>query len=184
PPDTDSLVNAGTGKNMGIELTIERFFRKGYYFLITSSLFDSKYKGSDGIERNTAFNTGYVVNALGGKEWKLGKNGKFFSLNLKLTTIGGKHLTPIDFVRSQQAGRTIFDESRAYSLRQNPYFRMDVKLSYRKEFVRSTLEVSLDLQNATGNKNIFERTYNPRTNQVVTQYQQGFFPVPMMRFTF
>lgn len=184
PPDTDSLVNAGTGKNMGIEFTIERFFSKGYYFLITSSLFDSKYKGSDGIERNTAFNTGYVANALGGKEWKLGNKGKFLSLNLKVTTIGGKHLTPIDFVRSQQSGRTVLDESRAYSLRQDPYFRMDVKLSYRKEFVRSTLEVSLDLQNATGNKNIFERTYNPRTNQVVTQYQQGFFPVPMMRFTF
>lgn len=184
PPDTDSLVNAGTGKNMGIEFTIERFFSKGYYFLITTSLFDSKYKGSDGVERNTAFNTHYVANALIGKEWKLGSKGKFFSVNLKLTTIGGKYLTPIDFVRSRQTGRTVFVESEAYSLRQDPYFRPDIKLSYRKEYAKSTLEISLDLQNATGTKNVFEKTYNPRTNQIVTQYQQGFFPVPLTRFTF
>src|SRR5256885_6012423 len=55
----DSLVNRGTGKNQGIELTIEKFYGKGYYFLITGSLFDSKYKGSDRIERNTAFNGNY-----------------------------------------------------------------------------------------------------------------------------
>lgn len=184
PPDTDSLVNKGTGRNMGIELTIERFFSKGYYFLITSSLFDSKYKGSDGIERNTAFNTQYVANILAGKEWRVGSNGRFIAFNVKFTTIGGKPLTPIDFVRSQQSGSTVFIESQAYSERQDAYIRADIKLSYRKEFVKSTLEVSLDLQNITNNKNIFERTYNARTNQIVTQYQQGFFPVPFMRFTF
>src|SRR5690606_40225300 len=51
PSDQDSLVNSGTGRNYGIELTLERFFNKGYYFLITSSIFDSQYAGSDGIEQ-------------------------------------------------------------------------------------------------------------------------------------
>jgi len=163
---------------------LERFFSKGYYFLITSSFFDSKYKGSDGIERNTAFNTGYVVNALAGKEWQLGKKGKYLSLNLKLTTIGGKYLTPIDFDLSQQYGRTIYKESEAFSEQQDPYFRTDLKISYRKEYAKSTLEVALDLQNITNNKNIFSQSYNPRTNSIVTQYQQSFFPVPFVRFTF
>jgi hypothetical protein len=184
PSDVDSLVNKGTGSNYGVELTIERFYSKGYYFLITTSLFDSKYKGSDGIERNTAFNTGYVLNALAGKEWQLGKKGRFLSLNLKLTTIGGKYLTPIDFAASQQYGRTIYDEENAYSYQQDPYFRTDLKISYRKEYAKSTLEISLDMQNLTNNKNIFTQTYNARTNSVVTQYQQAFFPVPFVRFTF
>ena len=60
----DSLVNEGTGKNYGIELTIEKFLNKNYYFLLTSSIFESKYKGSDNIERNTCFNGNYVINAL------------------------------------------------------------------------------------------------------------------------
>lgn len=184
PSDADSLVNNGTGRNYGIELTLERFYSKGYYYLLTTSLFDSQYKGSDGVERNTAFNTQYVVNALVGKEWKLNNKGKFLSLNLKLTTIGGKYLTPINFAKSQEFGRTIYDESRAFSEQQDAYFRTDIKISYRKEYVKSTLEIALDLQNATNNKNVFTQSYNPRTNSVVTQYQQGFFPVPYVRFTF
>ena len=45
----DSLVNEGTGHNYGVELTLEKFFSKNYFFLLTGSLFDAKYKGSDGI---------------------------------------------------------------------------------------------------------------------------------------
>jgi hypothetical protein len=184
PSDEDSLVSKGTGRNLGVELTLERFFSQGYYFLITTSLFDSNYKGSDGVTRNTAFNTQYVFNLLGGKEWQLGSTGRFFTLNIKLTTIGGKYLTPIDFVRSQQFGRTIYKENDAFTSKQDPYFRTDIKLSYRKEYAKSTLEVALDLQNILNTKNIFSQSYNPRTNSIVTQYQQSFFPVPYVRFTF
>jgi hypothetical protein len=184
PIDQDSLVNAGSGTNYGVELTLERFYSKGFYYLLTTSLFNSRYEGSDGIERNTAFNTRFVFNALAGKEWKLGNTGRFFSLNLKLTTIGGKYLTPIDFGRSQQYGRTIYRESEAFSEQQANYFRTDLRIAYRKEYAKSTLEVSLDLQNLTNNKNIFSQSYNPRTNSIATQYQQAFFPVPYVRFTF
>ena len=48
---TDSLLNEGTGQNYGIELTFEKFLGNNYYFLFTSSLFESTYKGSDGIKR-------------------------------------------------------------------------------------------------------------------------------------
>jgi hypothetical protein len=184
PIDEDSLVNSGTGRNLGFELTLERFYSKGYYFLFTTSLFDSRYKGSDGVSRNTAFNTQFVFNALAGKEWRLGTKGKFLSLNLKLTTIGGKYLTPVDYAASQQYQRTIYQEHLAYSEKQDPYFRADLKISYRREFAKSTLEIAIDLQNVTGRQNIFEQSYNVKTNSVVTQYQQGFFPVPFVRFTF
>ena len=40
-PNVDSLVNNGTGENYGFELTLEKFYSKGYYFLITASLFES-----------------------------------------------------------------------------------------------------------------------------------------------
>ena len=101
-----------------------------------------------------------------------------------MTTIGGKYLTPIDFDASQELGRTVYREDEAYSEKQDAYFRTDVKLSYRKEYKRSTLEIAVDLQNVTGNQNIFSQSYNARTNTIVTQYQQGFFPVPFVRYTF
>ncbi|MBL0745464.1 TonB-dependent receptor [Chryseolinea lacunae] len=183
PTNTDSLVNKGVGKNYGVELTLERFFNQGYYFLVTTSLFNSRYEGSDGIERNTAYNVKHVLNVLGGKEWAL-PQGKFFSVNLKVTTIGGPYLTPLDLEESQARGRAVYRDSEAYSVRQKSYFRVDLRLSYRQEYKRSTLEASLDLQNLTNSQNIFSQTYNPRTNSVITIYQQPFFPVPYVRFTF
>ncbi len=183
-PDTrDSLVNLGTGSNVGVELTLEHFFRDGFYFLATASLFDSKYKGSDGIEHNTAFNTNYVVNILGGKELRLSENG-VLALNARITTTGGRYLTPIDVAASQNAGQAEYSNADAYSLRQTPYFRLDLKLGYRIEFSSSTLEFSLDLQNITNHKNVFLQRYNAETGQVSTEYQQGFFPIPTVRYTF
>ncbi len=184
PSDRVDLVSNGTGTNYGIELTLERFFSKGYYFLITSSLFDSKYKGSDNVERNTVYNTGYVFNALAGKEFRVGRNKNYLTFNIKATTIGGKYLTPLDFNASKKRGYAVYTESKAWSEKQNPYFRMDFRIAYRKEYKRSTLEYSLDFQNLTGNQNIFLQNYNPRTNTIVNQYQQGFFPVPYVRYTF
>ncbi|MBL7997665.1 MAG: TonB-dependent receptor, partial [Candidatus Kapabacteria bacterium] len=183
PPNTDSLVNNGTGRNIGAELTVEKFFSNSFYLLATLSLFDSKYKGSDGVERNTAYNMGYVANLLAGKEWLVGTSD-VLGVNLRVSSTGGRHLTPFDVAASRLRGETVFDESRAYSQRQTAYFRMDVKLSYRMEFAHSTMEWSVDLQNITGNQNIFSQTINPATGEITTNYQLGFFPVPTFRWTF
>jgi len=183
--DEDSLVNAGTGRNLGIELTLEKYFSQGYYFLVTTSLFDSKYKGSDGVERNTAFNSRYVVNLLAGKEIKVGRNrNSVLSASIKASFVGGRYTSPLNLQASRQRGEAVYDESQAYSQKQNAYFRTDLRLAYRKEMRKSTLEMAIDLQNVSANKNIFQQTYNARTNSIATEYQQGFFPVPMVRFTF
>lgn len=183
--DEDSLVNKGTGRNIGIELTLEKYFSQGYYFLVTTSLFDSKYKGSDGVERNTAFNSRYVVNLLAGKEIKVGRNrNSVLSASIKTSFVGGKYTSPLNLEASRRRGEAVYDERQAYSERQSAYFRTDVRIAYRKEMRKSTLEVAVDLQNVSANKNIFQQTYNARTNSLATEYQQGFFPVPLVRFTF
>lgn len=185
PDNTDSLVNKGTGRNFGVELTLERYFDKGYYFLLTGSLFDSKYKGSDGVERNTAFNNNYVVNLLGGKEFKIGKKKLgTFAIDLRTTLSGGRPLTPLDLAASRLAGEAVYQEDKAFTERQKLYFRTDLKLSYRTNLKKMTMEFSVDLQNVTNNQNVFIQNYNRRTNRLETQYQQGFFPVPTFRLTF
>ncbi len=181
----DSLVNKGSGRNYGLELTIEKYFSNNYYFMLTGSLYDSKYKGSDGIERNTAFNSGYIYNILAGKDFIVGKNRSTLSINFKLTGVGGKYISPIDIPASTASGETVYDEKIApFSLRQSPYFRADLKMGYRRNFRKSTLEGGIDLRNFTNHENIFIQNYNRRTNTIVNQYQQGFLPVPYFRFTF
>lgn len=181
----DSLQNLGTGKNYGIELSLEKSFSKGSYFLITASLFNSTYKGSDGVQRNTAFNNRYLFNLLAGKDFKIGKNKNTLSFNIKLSTIGGRYTSPIDIKASQLDVNTIYDETIApYSIRQKAYFRTDFKGGYRVNYKKSTLEFGIDLQNISDNKNIFMEKYNKRTNRITSEYQQGFLPVPYFRFNF
>lgn len=182
--DVDSLVNKGKGHNYGAELTVERFFKQGYYFLITGTIFNSRYEGSDGVERNTAFNTGHVLNVLAGKEFKVGKKGNVLAMNLKLTSVGGRYFTPVNYAASQQAGHTIYMDNIAFSEKQPDYFRSDLRISYRKEYRKSTLEVAVDLQNLTNHQNILERYYDVKKDKTVTVYQQSFFPVPTIRYTF
>ncbi|MCF8449769.1 MAG: TonB-dependent receptor [Taibaiella sp.] len=184
PSDVDSLVNKGKGHNYGSELTVERFFDKGYYYLVTGSLFNSRYLGSDGIERNTAFNTGHVLNVLAGKEFKIGRKGSVLALNLKMSNVGGRYFTPLDFERSQIEGRGIYKDNEAFSQKQKDYFRTDFRIAYRKEYRKSTLEVAMDFQNLTNHQNIFAQYYDATNNKVVTVYQQSFFPVPTLRYTF
>jgi hypothetical protein len=50
----DSLQNKGTGYNYGFELTLEKAFSDGFYFMFTGSLFDSKAKGNDAVYNQPA----------------------------------------------------------------------------------------------------------------------------------
>lgn len=176
------LINSGTGYNYGLELTAERFLHKGFYYLITLSIFDSRYKGYDGIERQTAFNAKYAGNILLGKEIKINDKGGNVVLDLKFTTVGGKKLTPLDLKASKQTGAAIFDTKQAYSLQQPAYFRTDIKIAYRKELKRSTMESGIYWQNLTNHKNVFQQGYNADRQQITTQYQQGFLIVPYFKY--
>ena len=174
----DNLTNEGTGTNYGAEVTVEKFFSYGYYGLFTSSIYSSKYKGSDGIERNTAFNGKYVFNILGGKEWKVGiENRNRVSTDIKFTNAGGRAYTPTDIALSQTSGHEVISTD-AYSANYDNYFRLDVKGSYiiNSKNKKLSQSFSLDLQNVTNQKNMFSQSYDNQRMNLNTTYQLGFFP--------
>ncbi len=179
----DSLINKGTGKNYGIELTLERFLSKGLYYLFTASIFNSKYKGYDGIERNTAWNGNYIFNALAGYEFKAGKHG-LLSTNFKTTLAGGKRYVPINLEESAKQNKTVYDWDNAYKNRYSDYFRIDLRFSYKLNGKKINQEWAVDLQNVTNHKNIFRQVYNKQTGGLSNNYQTGFFPVIMYRINF
>lgn len=185
--DKTSLVSKGTGHNQGIELTLEKFFSRGYNALLTTSFFESKYKGSDNIERNSPFNNGYVINALGGKEFKIGKNKKdVFSINGKLTTAGGRYYTPVDLPASIANGYEVRDDLRAFSEQYDAYFRMDIKFAFKinSSTKKRSHSFYVDFQNVTNNSNVFTKDYNRVTQQVNQIDQIGFQPDFGYRYQF
>jgi hypothetical protein len=183
-PIIDSLVNDGTGKNYGLELTLEKFLDKGYYALLTTSLYESKYKGFDGIERNTAFNGNFILNALAGKEFKIGKND-FLSLNLKVTYAGSLRYVPFDIEQvTQDYYIQIFDWSKAYLYRRNNYFRLNGRIGYKLIRKKFSAELAVDLMNMTNHKDIFTEHFNSGTGLVEYSYQFPFLPIGFLRFQF
>ena len=186
-PERGTLVNEGTGRNYGLELTLDRTFANNWYLLATGSRFESRYTGSDGVERNTAFNNRYVGNVLGGKEWPFGREKRHrLTLNTRVTGSGGRYYTPVDLAASRAAETDIRDESAYFSRRYAGYFRWDLKFGVQwnarnRKFSQSFF---VDLQNLTNRENIFQERYNPVTGRVNTAYQSGFFPDLQYRIQF
>ncbi|MEM6643711.1 MAG: TonB-dependent receptor [Bacteroidota bacterium] len=188
--ERSSLVNEGTGFNYGIELTLEKFFSNNYYGLITTSLFESRYEGGDGIERSTAFNNNYVINALMGREWKVTDNDRrdvALTFDTRFSTSGGRPYTPIDVQASRQNNNSQVEiETLAFSERLDPYLRLDVKFGFRINSKRKKVshQFFLDLQNVTNRSNQFTRRYNEVTQEENVVEQIGFFPDVLYRIQF
>jgi hypothetical protein len=129
-----------------------------------------------------------VANALAGYEYKFGgKKGvkrHVIAIDGKFTVAGGRYYTPIDLTQSQLQGHEVDIDAQAFSLQYPVYYRLDLKISYRISLRKMTHEFSFDIQNVTNHKNVFIKLYDARTNSLVTQYQQGFFPLPQYRILF
>ncbi len=176
------LVNDGLGKNYGVELTIERYFSKKYMVLVTTSLFESLYQGSDGVWRDTEFNGNYVINALFSREFSLKSQQKSLLFGTKFTTAGGRRYGPVDMVASELERDVVFIDALRNSLQFRPYLRADIKISYKVNRPRVTHEIALDLVNIFGIQNILKLTYAPDPgnqagNPIREEYQLGFLPI-------
>jgi outer membrane receptor protein involved in Fe transport len=179
----DTLKNTGTGRNYGVELTVEKFFSKSYFVLFTASLYDSKYRGSDGVLRNTNFNGNYVLNALAAREIPLGKKSAL-TLGGKLTYAGGARYSPPDLKASMEAAETVAIDSLRNTLQFPAYFRADLKIGVKINRKHFTHEIAIDLVNITNHTNYLSKTFNtnykpgmPADQAFYSETQLGFLPL-------
>jgi hypothetical protein len=183
---TRKLDNEGKGYNYGVEMTLEKFFSNSYYFMFTTSLFDSKYKAGDGKWRNTTYNSGYVLNALGGKEFRVGNPSKNRTLTIsaKGSWAGGHYYTPVDVDASRESKFTVLNESEYLTLKASDFLRFDLKISLRRDRPRSTHTLELDIQNITNTLSPVGQYYDVYTDEVVTWTSTGIIPVINYRIEF
>ncbi|MFC2138104.1 carboxypeptidase-like regulatory domain-containing protein [Bacteroidota bacterium] len=179
----DSLINKGTGENYGLEFTLEKFLHKNYYFLVTTSLFNSTYKGSDEIKRNTVYNGNYVVNVLGGYEYPLNDHSSL-SFNLRVVNAGGRRYIPVDLEKSIAENSTVYIFEKAFEDRVSSYFRTDFRIGYMYHGKKATHEIALDITNLTNHQNEYARYYSSFSKEIEIEYQQGFFPMGLYRVNF
>jgi len=184
---TRRLVNRGTGNNYGIEVTLERYFDHNYYFLLSSSLFESKYTALDGIERNSRFNVNYLGSLLIGKEFQLstGNNkNKVLSINARFSIAGGRWYTPVDLEASRDAGYTKLYEDMAFTEKGDDIFTGNLAISYRINNRSTSQELKLDIQNFTNNAAKLDQWYNSTTDELEYSTQLPLLPVLMYTLQF
>jgi hypothetical protein len=174
----DTLTNAGIGRNYGVELTLERFFSSGFYFLMTGSLFDAQYQGSDQVWRNVTFNGRFAANLLAAYEFSF-KNGMALQLGGKLTTAGGRWYGDPDSTLSVIRNDVVFIDETVNTRQFAPYFRADLKLALRWNRPKVTHEIAFDLVNVTNQFNVLSLKYTPENPAgAITQVPQlGFLPL-------
>ena len=177
----EQLMNTGDGYNYGIELTIQKYFDKSFFFLISATAYDSKYRGSDGVLRNTSYNGSYIANFLGGKEFRINPR-QTISIGGKVTFAGGKRYGYVDEAQSNLLNEIIFVDS-AFNERQfKDYFRLDLKINWKLNSEKITHEIGLDLVNILNTQNLLSLTYapnlaDPSQEPVAVKTQLGFLPI-------
>jgi len=184
----DTLKNTGTGKNYGIELTVQKYFNKSFYILFTGSVYDSRYTGSDGIERNTSYNGLYASNVLFGKEFRI-NNRQSVSIGGKVTVAGGKRYGYVNVAASETANEIIFSDSLFNERQFRDYFRADIKINWKLNAAKVTHEIGLDLVNLFNTRNLLSLTYapnlaNPKAEPIAEKTQLGFLPIFYYRIDF
>lgn len=171
------LENKGLGKNYGVDITFEQYMNKGLYYMLTASLFKSKYRGGDNIWRNTRFDKGFALNLVAGKEWMLGRQKQnILGINARLFFQGGDRYTPVDENKSNQTHDIEFDESRAFSKKFSPAINGDISVNYKINKRKISHEFSLKILNVGGYMGSHFYQYDEKTNKIKKEKGVGIIP--------
>lgn len=179
------MKSTGTGYNYGLEVTFEKFFSKHYFFVYTASVFNSKYRAADNVWRNTAYNVNYVMNALGGKEFVVGKKkNNTIGVNIKVIWRGGQRVTPVDLPASIAANETVYKTDEAYSKKLPDYFRIDFGANFKRNKKKYSWTLSFDAQNIINRENVAREVYDAEKQQIITARNLGIVPVMSYKVEF
>ena len=176
-----ALVNEGAGRNYGIDLTLERYLKDGFYGMFTATLFKSEYRDAQGEWHHTRHDRGYITNILGGKEWMVGKSRKnVFGVNGRLTLMGGDRYTPIpddityeDVMKRPDKSVPVVDGLDPFSaqMKMNVGYAFSVKYTINKRhtshhFILEYLQM----------KTFQGQTFDLRTHDIVDKFTSLTFP--------
>jgi hypothetical protein len=153
------LTNNSAGRNIGIDFTLEHFLKNNFYYLLTASVFDSRYKADDNVWRNTRYNKKFVANFLVGKEFKTGKNN-LLGINVRGVVAGGEYYTQLNEKASLAAKYPIYDERNAFSKKDKMSKFVNLSVTFRINKAKYSGIWSLQLNNLLGEKQYDKYEYN------------------------
>ena len=172
----EPLANEGNTRNYGADITLEHYMSHGFYGQVNGSLFKSEYRGLDKKWRNQLYDRGYMVKALGGKEWMVGKRRQnVFNVSVKYTLQGGLRHTPIDVAAMNAnvaagiiSDQPIYKEDEAMSLQFAPTGILDLTVSYKINCDKVSHTIAFEGVNILQNEAPYAERYDFSTGRLRT----------------
>jgi hypothetical protein len=179
------LTNYGTGYNTGIELSLEKYMSRGYYYMLNASIYESKYFNKLGEKLDTKYNGTYASNGVFGKEFKLGKRKQnTLSFSTRYILVGGIRSLPIDEQASQDRGYSVRYWDDGFSVKNSDYFRVDLLVKFRRNKPGYTGEWSIDLLNILNRQNVLMEVWDAGSRQMREEYQNPTIAILSYRIQF
>jgi len=183
-PGITDMIATGRGFNKGIDLTLEKLFYSTYFLMITGSSYDAKYETFAGDVFSSSFNDRFGTTLTFGREFNL-KRKRVIQAGFRGMYNGGFLYTEPDSVKSAEYMTYIPKYSETNKLEAPAYRRLDARISYRYSGKKTSGQVALDIQNATGYANVSRAYYNIITRQIELQRRgTGFTPIVSWKMEF
>ncbi len=171
-----ALSGDGTGRNKGLDISLEHPLNEGLYALATLSLFSSRFTNLN-QSYATNFDGLYASTVLLGKEFSFDDNQRVLTLGSKFIWNGGTPITPLLLEESLATKSVVEDATRFHEDRMNDYIRLDFQLSFRVNKKKLSHLIKLDIQNILNRDNQLERYYDTGTEHIQWRVQSGVIPV-------
>jgi hypothetical protein len=183
---TQAMTDKGFGRNYGADLTLEKFFGKGFFAIVSGSYLRSTFKAWGDEFRSSRMDNVFSSSFIGTKEFELNKGkGGVLQIGLKAFLRGALHYETVDIDASQASGYFIADQDKAFDAQfTKPYFRMDARLAYRKDYKKINWMLALDVQNATNQVNYRSYQYNRNTLGLEPDANSSLTPVLSFQIDF
>ena len=172
----------GKGWNYGLDIGVEKLFTKGYYVLVTGSVFESNFQTHDAKIYNSRWGSKFSSSCTFGKEFYFRK-GRVIQIGGRFLYSGGGTYTPYDPELSAAEGTYIALKGADFNAQLPNYWRLDTRLAYRYNTRKLAGGISLDIQNTTNRINATGVSYEATTNTTKTQYRGGGL-IPVLSFQF
>ena len=140
----------GTGRSYGAEVLLQQRLYEGFYGLLAYTFVRSEYATEQGDYVPSSWDNRHILSVTGGKKFEGG-----WEIGSRLLFSGGLPYTPVDLESLAIEtwgfyGRPLLDYSRLNTERNGAFHQLDIRLDKKWFFERWSLDVFVEVQNATG----------------------------------
>jgi len=115
-----------------------------------------------------------------GKEFKIGSG--VLQIGGRYTYNGGYRYSPYDPEKSAKARQYIVLAGSEMTAQNPAYWKIDGRIAYRFNRPKWAMNISVDVSNVTGHKNVSDVGYNATTNELYYEHHSGMDLIPLFSF--